>query len=98
MKKLLFCSVLAATMAMAAAAADLSGKWSGTITPEGQNASPAYAVFKQTGAAITGTAGPSEDNQWPGLKGTVKGDKVSVEVKSAEKGTVYKCELVLAGD
>jgi hypothetical protein len=85
-------------MAMAAAAADVSGKWSGTFTPEGRDASSAYAILKQTGAALTGSAGPSEGIQWPGLTGSIQGSKVTIEVKSAEDGTVYKCVLVLTGD
>lgn len=98
MKKIFLCSVLGAVMAMAAAAADVSGKWSGTFTREGRDASSAYAVLKQTGATLSGSAGPSEGNQWPGLKGTIQGDKVTIEVKSSDDGVVYKCVLVLAGD
>jgi opacity protein-like surface antigen len=98
MKKILLCLCLAAMMAMAAAAADVSGKWSGTFTPEGRDASSAFAVLKQSGTTVTGSAGPSENEQWPDLKGTIKGDKVVVEVKSASDGAVYKCDLVLAGD
>ena len=87
-----------AALAMSAVAADLTGKWSGTFTPEGRDASPAYAILKQTGATLTGSAGPSENEQWPELKGTVKGAKVTMEVKSASNGMVYKCDMVLEGD
>jgi len=98
MKKIVLCSVLGALMAMAAAAADVSGKWSGTFTPEGGDASSAYTVLKQAGTAVTGSAGPSEGNQWPGLKGSIQGNKVTIEVKSTDDGAVYKCVLVLEGD
>ncbi len=97
MKKILVCSLLASVMALAAAAADVTGNWSGSFTPEGGQAGTAYAVLKQAGAAVTGSAGPAEDQQWTGLKGTIRGDKVVVEVQATD-GTVYKCDLVLAGD
>ncbi len=98
MKKILMCSFLAAAMALAAAAEDVTGKWSGSFTPEGGQAGTAYAILKQSGTAVTGSAGPDESQQWPDLKGTIRGDKVSVEVKSTSDGTVYKCDLVLTGD
>lgn len=98
MKKILVCSFLIAAMALAAAAADVNGKWSGSFTPEGGQAGTAFAILKQSGTAVTGSAGPDENQQWPDLKGTIRGDKVTVEVKSTSDGTVYKCDLVLAGD
>jgi hypothetical protein len=36
---------------------------------------------KQKGTDLTGTAGPSAENQWP-LKGTVNGNKLTFEVQS----------------
>jgi opacity protein-like surface antigen len=98
MKRLFLCSFLTAALALIAAAADVSGKWSGSFTPEGGQAGTAYAVLKQAGTTVTGSAGPSEDQQWPDLKGTIKADKVTIEVKSTSDGTVYKCDLVLDGD
>ncbi|SPF50277.1 conserved exported hypothetical protein [Candidatus Sulfopaludibacter sp. SbA4] len=98
MKKILVCSFLTAAMALVAAAADVTGKWSGSFVPEGQQPGTAFAVLKQSGTAVTGTAGPDESQQWPGLTGSIKGDKVLVEVKSPEDGTVYKCDLTLVGD
>jgi opacity protein-like surface antigen len=98
MKKILVCFFLIAATALVAAAADVSGKWSGSLTPEGGETNPAYVILKQSGTAITGTGGPDEGQQWPDLKGTIRGDKVTLEVKSPEDGTVYKCDLVLVGD
>lgn len=98
MKRILVCSLLAAMMALAAGAADVSGKWAGSFIPEGGQPGSAYAILKQSGTAVTGSAGPDESQQWPGLTGTIKGDKVAVEVKSTGDGTVYKCDLVLEGD
>ena len=98
MKRIFVCSFLTAAMALIAAAADVTGKWSGSFTPEGGQGGTAYAVLKQAGTTLTGSAGPSEDQQWPDLKGTINADKVVIEVKSSSDGTVYKCDLVLAGD
>ena len=98
MKKILVCSFLVAGMALVAMAADISGKWSGSIVPEGGQPGTAYAILKQSGSAITGSAGPDENQQWQGLKGSIAGNKVTVEVKSPDDGTVYKCDLMLDGD
>ena len=98
MRRIFVCCFLTAAMALTAAAADVTGRWSGSFTPESGQSNTAYAVLKQAGTSVTGSAGPSEDQQWPDLKGTIKGDKVVVEVKSTSDGTVYKCDLVLAGD
>ena len=91
---LLLCSMIVGT----ASAADVSGKWSGTFTPEGGNEGSSFAVLKQSGTVLTGTAGPNAENQWPIESGKVTGDKVSLVAKSTSDGTVYKCDLVLAAD
>lgn len=98
MKKILVCLFLTLAIAFVAVAADVTGKWSGSFTPEGGDAQPAYAVLKQSGTALAGTAGPDANAQWPGLHGSVKADKVSFQVTSPEDGTVYKCDLTLEGD
>jgi len=98
MKKILVCLMLAGAMAIMAAAADVSGKWSGSFTPDSGEGHTAFVVLKQSGTNITGSAGPAADQQWTDLKGTIRGDKVTLEVKSPEDGMVYKCDLVLAGD
>jgi hypothetical protein len=85
-------------LAFTAAAADVSGKWSGSVTPENGDNGTAYVILKQAGATITGSGGPDANNQWPGLKGTIDGNKVTFEVKSTDDGAVYKCSLVLEGD
>lgn len=75
---LLFVPALAATE-------DLTGKWSGSfsITTDGQaHDESAYMVFTQKGEDLTGTAGPTADQQWPIVKGKVKGDKVTFDVQS----------------
>ena len=98
MKTILLCLLLCGALAVAASAADVSGKWSGTIASDDGNGGSGYVVLKQSGAKITGTGGPDENNQWPGLQGTVDGNKVTFEVKSTDDGAVYKANLVLNGD
>ena len=98
MKKILVCSFLMAAMALTALAADVSGKWSGSFVPESGQSGTAYAILKQAGTALSGSAGPDENQQWPGLTGKIAGTKVTIQVKSAEDGMVYNCDLVLEGD
>jgi hypothetical protein len=62
------------------AAEDLSGRWSGTFITTVDGGAPhddlAYLVLKQTGADLTGTAGPNADQQMPIAKGKVETVKV----------------------
>lgn len=94
--KTLLCTLLIALCAMTAFAADVTGKWSGTFAPSGGDSNPAYAVLKQAGSTITGTAGPGEDQQWP-FTGKIDGNRVTGEVKGPE-GQVFKLDLTLDGD
>ena len=96
MKTILPCLLVCALTA--ANTADISGKWAGSFTPEGGDKGTAYVILKQNGTGITGSGGPDENNQWPGLHGTISGNKVSMEVKSPDDGTIYKCDLTLEGD
>jgi len=93
----LACLLLVMVVAAAfAASPDVSGKWSGTFTPETGDPGTAYAVLKQAGAAVTGTAGPSESEQWTIDTGKIAGNKVTIEVKDPNNA-VYKCTLTLDG-
>jgi len=98
MKMILPAFLLGIALAWTATAADVSGKWTGTFTPENGDGGAAYVVLTQNGSTLTGTGGPSAEQQWPGLQGTISGSKVSFQVKDPEDGTVYKCELTLDGD
>ncbi len=96
MKTLVY-TLLIALFAMTAMAADVTGKWSGSFVPEGQNPSGAFVILKQTGTTITGSAGPDEGQQWPLTNGKITGNKITGEVTSPE-GMVFKLDLVLDGD
>jgi len=95
--KTLVCALLTALFAMTAMAADVTGKWTGTFTPEGQNPGNCYVVLKQSGTTITGTAGPDENQQWPLTNGKAQGNKITGEVSSPD-GAIYKLDLVLEGE
>jgi len=96
MKRVL-CILLAAALA-AVAAADASGKWSGGFSTENGGGGTAFAVLKLSGASLSGTAGPNQDEQWPIQDGKIAGNKVSLVVKSPSDGASYKCDLVLDAD
>jgi hypothetical protein len=67
--------------------------------PDGTNQEgTTFAIVKQAGGQITGTAGPDEETQWPIIKGAITGNKVTLEVKEPDGATTYKCDLVLEGD
>jgi hypothetical protein len=98
MKTTLLRAFLTLTLVVTAAAADLTGKWSGSFTSETGDTGSAYIVVKQSGSRITGSGGPDANTQWPGLTGAIAGNKVSFQVTSADDGTVYKCSLAIEGD
>ena len=88
---------LATLWVAAAAAADVSGKWTGTFkatAPDGQTREgTAVLVLKQTGETITGTAGPDESEQHALAKGKIEGDKITLETDDG-----VKLDLVLTGE
>ena len=75
--------------------ADVSGKWTGSFTPDGQDAESAVLNLKQAGGTLTGTAGPSDEQQMAIRSGKVDGDKISFEI-ALEGGDTIKFELMLA--
>ena len=87
-------AVAAAAMAMAA---DVTGKWTGTLAPEGDDSHTAFLVLTQNGTAITGTGGPDESQQFPIQTGKIDGNKIVLEI-SPHEGALYHMELVLDGD
>jgi hypothetical protein len=99
--KLLLCLALVALASLPAAAdVNVTGNWSGTFTMIGPNGetkdSTALLVLKQTGAEITGTVGPDENERYNIAKGTIDGNKISLDV--AEGDHQIRFELVLAED
>lgn len=84
MRQLLFLYTAGlALCAVAASAADVTGKWSGF---------PGFLVLKQDGAALTGTVGQRSDEQYPFENGKVDGDKLSFTLGS------FQANLHLEGE
>jgi len=85
--------------AIAAQTADsFAGKWEGTFKmqrPDGTEGDPRPVVFNltQKGKAITGTAGPA-DQQWDIAKGTVDAGKATFEVQQPN-GPLFKFTLTI---
>jgi hypothetical protein len=95
--KTLVCSLLFALCAITALAADVTGKWTGTFTPDGGEPQPATIILKQSGTTLTGSGGPDESQQWPIEGGKVDGNRVTGSVKSPD-GAVYTIDVTLDGD
>lgn len=95
--KTLVCTLLIAFCAITALAADVTGKWSGTFTPDGGEPQPAYMILKQSGTTLSGSGGPDENQQWPIENGKVDGNKMTGSVKDPD-GNIYTVDLVLDGD
>jgi hypothetical protein len=78
------------------AAADLTGKWTGTFTPDDGNEGPALLVLQQKGESLMGTAGPDEEQRFDIVNGKVTGDRVTFETDSGK--SAMKFELTLKGE
>jgi len=101
MRRLTVCLLaLFALAGFAMADANVTGKWTGSfvmIGPDGQSHDgEALLDLKQTGSEITGTVGPNADERHNITKGTLAGDKITLEC--ADGGVQIKFALVLAGD
>ena len=84
-----------ASVAAAQTAASFTGKWEGTFTMQGpdgtENSRPVVFELTQKGKALTGTAGPA-DQQWKIDKGTVEAGKATFEVQEPS-GPLFKFNL-----
>lgn len=95
-------AILLMTLAPAQAQkTNVTGKWTGTLTrtaPDGRTQSINFIFdLTQKGKALTGTAGPTEERQWPIEKGVVDGPKVTFQVQQPD-GPLRKCNLTLVED
>lgn len=80
--KFFFMTLLAFALPLFAVA-DVTGRWSGSFefTQDGENhTETAYLILKQDGAALTGSGGPSEENQMAIRNGKIDGSKVTFEI------------------
>lgn len=87
--RILFCLLLLCTLALNAA--ELTGKWSGSFdvtNPNGETKqSTAFMDLKEADGVVTGTAGPTAEEQWPLRKGKLDGNKLTFDVET-EHGTI----------
>ena len=100
--KLLSCIFLIVALAMTAAAADVTGKWSGTFTVTGPDGSagdsnPAFMILKQSRSTLTGTAGGDEAEQWPIENAKIENNKITGTVNPSD-GATYTVSLTVDGD
>src|SRR5260370_35937559 len=93
MRRILMAFALFATSAMAA---DFTGKWSGEGVTNGES-HPLYFVLKQDGNTVTGSGGPSADEQNDFKTASIDGSKSVVEIAVVAKGTLH-VELEPDGD
>ena len=95
------CCFLLLAVAMAAAAADVSGKWSGTFAMTGADGqtheSGVVLIFRQHGTELTGTAGYSEAEQVEIANCKFEGDKITGDVHGGH-GASYKLDLAVEGE
>jgi hypothetical protein len=103
MRTLAACIPVLLLAAALASAADISGKWKGTLEFQDPAApadtGTAYAELKQDAGAVTGTAGPEEYDQYTIEKGKVEGTTVTFEYSSITGApSVYKLKLTLVSE
>src|ERR1700683_1567420 len=78
--------------ALALAAGELNGKWSGKFDITNSNgetkADSAYMDLKLEGTKVTGTAGPDESKQWAVKNGKLEGGKLPFNVDTEDGGSI----------
>jgi len=87
---------LAVIFSALAFVADLTGTWTGTLTPDGRDPSPARLVLRQDGTAVTGTAGGDDQEKFPLRNGRIENGAVTFEVDTP--GGAMHFTLTLDGD
>ena len=73
--------VLLMLVATSVWAADVTGKWTGSMVLNAGRTDPANVHLKQNGNEVTGTMGPSDEKQFPLSSARIDGDMVTIEAK-----------------
>lgn len=99
--KLLLCLALVVLACLPAAAdVTVTGTWSGTfimIGPNGETKDTgAILILKQTGTQITGSVGPDDQERFDIQKGSIAGNKITLDVTDGQHQIHF--DLVLAED
>lgn len=92
----IFSLVVMLAMAVSAWAADVTGKWTGSMTLNSGGDQPAFVMLKQSGEVLTGSQGPSQDHQFPITSGRFDGKQVTIEAHPG--GAVFKLSMKLGGN
>src|SRR5437016_2947099 len=88
--------LLFALSTLCLAAADATGKWTGSFTPSGGNSGTALMVLKQDGEKLTGTVGPDASGQHDIQNGKAAGGTLTFDVPVGDG--VLKFVLKQEGD
>ena len=87
---------------VAGPAADVTGKWDGTLKAQRPDGTPmedtVLLILAQKDNALSGSVGEADHDQHPIVSGTVDGNKVTILVKNVNNGREYKLDLVVDGD
>ena len=85
------------SLAGAAAAADPTGKWTGTWesigNPRGTFTEAHQTTLKQDGGAITGTTGPRPDLQWEIRNAKLEGNKLTFNSAAGQLELAFTLEV-----
>ena len=92
------CLLLCASAAASAGVADVTGRWSVTISLGGETIT-GLALLTQTGNTVTGSIGADERNQHP-LDGVVTGNRITLTTHPRPGRTVAfdTCEVNMDGE
>jgi hypothetical protein len=103
----LSCAVLFVLLVPLASAADVTGKWSGSLEgkdPDGETVTvPAHADLKQQGDSITGKVWKEIEHQFSIEKGKIEGNRIAFEFKAPEgsedaEPLVHSVRLTVVGE
>jgi hypothetical protein len=84
-------------LALAAIAADVSGKWTGSFKVNGGDHNvPQLFILHQQGKKLSGSGGPNESEQYPIEDGTIDGAHVRFQLTTGEWKFAY--DLKQAGE
>lgn len=106
MRRLIHVALWAIVITPLVSAADVSGKWSGSLeikTPDGQAMSfPAFADFKQQGTSLSGNVWKDAEDKFVIKKGKVTGDRITFEFTAPEgsedSALVHTVRLTVASE
>jgi hypothetical protein len=100
MKKLMRALLCLFVLTIAANAADISGKWTGTadtVLPDGAKHFNVQLQLRQSGAEVTGTISDGR-NEGEIMNGKIAGDIVTFEIQQGDNGPLWKIKLTASGD